>query len=131
MRRSRIDIVIKVLEVAKHGANKTAIVYRSNLNFKLADKYIEFLENQGFLEIRSDKFVTTDKGKIFIEKAKELILQLDDPEEKPKKQQLNPQIQRDTEIIPQQNAEKLIPWLEFPLPKSKERSIYSGVLTPV
>lgn len=47
MRRSRIDIIIDVLEVAKMGANKTSVVYKTNLNFKLADKYLELLQNQG------------------------------------------------------------------------------------
>ena len=41
MRRSRIDIVVKILDVAKNGVNKTAIVYRSNINFTLAGKYLE------------------------------------------------------------------------------------------
>ncbi len=76
MRRSKIDIIIDVLEVAKMGVNKTSVVYRTNLNFKLADKYLELLQNQGLVENRLDKYVTTDKGKIFLEKAKEITLQL-------------------------------------------------------
>ncbi|KCZ72502.1 putative transcriptional regulator [Candidatus Methanoperedens nitroreducens] len=76
MRRSRIDIIIDVLEVAKMGANKTSVVYKTNLNFKLADKYLELLQNQGLVENRTDKYITTDKGKVFLEKAKEITLQL-------------------------------------------------------
>jgi predicted transcriptional regulator len=76
MRRSKIDIIIDVLEVAKMGVNKTSVVYRTNLNFKLADKYLELLQNQGLVENRLDKYVTTDKGKIFLEKAREITLQL-------------------------------------------------------
>ncbi len=76
MRRSKIDIIIDVLEVAKMGVNKTSVVYRTNLNFKLADKYLELLQNQGLVENRMDKYITTDKGKIFLEKAKEITLQL-------------------------------------------------------
>lgn len=76
MRRSKIDIIIDVLEVAKMGVNKTSVVYRTNLNFKLADKYLELLQNQGLVENRMDKYITTDKGKIFLEKAREIILQL-------------------------------------------------------
>ncbi|MCX9012582.1 MAG: hypothetical protein OIN66_15875 [Candidatus Methanoperedens sp.] len=76
MRRSRIDIIIDVLEVAKMGVNKTSVVYRTNLNFKLADKYLELLQNQGLVENRVDKYITTDKGKIFLEKAKEITQQL-------------------------------------------------------
>ncbi len=76
MRRSRIDIIIDILEVAKMGVNKTSVVYRTNLNFKLADKYLELLQNQGLVENRVDKYITTDKGKIFLEKAKEITQQL-------------------------------------------------------
>jgi predicted transcriptional regulator len=76
MRRSRIDIIIDVLEAAVLGVNKTAVVYKTNLNFKLAEKYLELLQKQGFLENTVNKYKTTDKGKIFLQKAKELTLQL-------------------------------------------------------
>ena len=77
MRRSRIDIVVDVLEVTKNGVNKTAIVYKTNLNFKLADKYLLHLEKQGLLEKKLDKYFTSDKGKIFLGKAKDLTMQLE------------------------------------------------------
>jgi predicted transcriptional regulator len=76
MRRSRIDIIIDVLEVAKMGVNKTSVVYRSNLNFKLAEKYLELLQKHGLVEKRVEKYITTEKGKIFLQKAKEINLQI-------------------------------------------------------
>ena len=76
MRRSRIDIIIDVLEVAIMGVNKTSVVYKSNLNFKLAEKYLELLQKQGMVENRGDKYITTQKGNIFLKKAKELTLQI-------------------------------------------------------
>lgn len=76
MRRSRIDIIIDVLEVAIMGVNKTSVVYRSNLNFKLAEKYLELLQKHGLVENRVNKYITTDKGKIFLQKAKEITLQI-------------------------------------------------------
>ncbi len=76
MRRSRIDIIIDVLDVAVAGVNKTAVVYRTNLNFKVAEKYLGLLQKQGLVENNINKYKTTEKGKIFLEKAKELILQL-------------------------------------------------------
>ena len=103
MRRSRIDIVVDILEVAKNGVNKTAIVYRSNINFTLADKYIELLEKQGFLENNSDKYSTTDKGKIFLIKAKEITLQLETPIQEAK---MIPQLE------PMHKAKGMIQWLE-------------------
>jgi len=77
MKRSRIDIIIDVLEAAKIGVNKTGLVYRTNLNFKLANKYLEILQNQGLLEKRLDKYRTTDKGKAFLQKANEISLYLE------------------------------------------------------
>ncbi|MFA4936069.1 MAG: winged helix-turn-helix domain-containing protein [Candidatus Methanoperedens sp.] len=75
MRRSRIDIIIDVLDAAQMGVNKTSVVYRTNLNFKLADKYLELLQRHGLVENRVNKYITTDKGKIFLEKAKEVTLE--------------------------------------------------------
>ncbi len=77
MNRSRIDIIIDVLEVAKVGVNKTGLVYKTNLNFKLADNYLEILQNQGLVEKRLDKYMTTDKGKAFLQKANEVSLYLE------------------------------------------------------
>ncbi|VVB85307.1 Winged helix-turn-helix [uncultured archaeon] len=77
MKRNSIDIIIDVLEVAKMGINKTGLVYRTNLNFKLANKYLELLQNQGLVEKRLDKYITTDKGKAFLQKAKEVSLYLE------------------------------------------------------
>ncbi|CAG1005050.1 hypothetical protein METP3_03679 [Methanosarcinales archaeon] len=106
MRRSRIDIVVKILDVAKNGVNKTAIVYRSNINFTLAGKYLNLLEKQELLENKSDKYITTDKGKVFLQKAKELTLQLE---------------------APIQEAKEMIPWLEVPQ-KVKMKSQASGAI---
>ncbi len=77
MKRSRIDIIIDILEVAKMEVNKTGLVYKTNLNFKLANNYLELLQNQGLLEKMLDKYITTDKGKAFLKKAKEVTLDLE------------------------------------------------------
>lgn len=78
MRRSRIDIIIDILDVAKEGVNKTGIVYRTNLNFTLAQKYLELLRKHNLMENKSDKYITTEKGKNFLEKAREITLHLED-----------------------------------------------------
>ena len=77
MRRSRMDIIIDVLEVAKVGANKTSIVYRTNLNFKMAEKYLDWLQEHSMMANRLDKYITTEKGNGFIEKVKSLNLYLE------------------------------------------------------
>ncbi len=78
MRRSRLDIIIDILDVARGGVNKTTIVYKANLNFKLAEKYLDLLMKQGLVENHLDKFKTTDKGKVFLQKAREITQQLTD-----------------------------------------------------
>ena len=113
MRRSRIDIVVNILDVAKNGVNKTAIVYRSNINFTLAEKYLELLGKQGLLEKNSEKYITSDKGKIFLQKAKEITLQLEDPIQNAK--EINPQSE------PVQKTKEMVPWLEA-THKAKTRS---------
>ena len=79
MRRNRIDIIVEVLDVAKNGVNKTSIVYKTNLNFRIAERYLKLLEIRGFVENKSDKYITTNKGRIFLEKAREITLQLEAP----------------------------------------------------
>ncbi len=80
MNRSRIDIIIDILDVAIGGTNKTSIVYKTNLNFKLADRYLILLQNRGLVENRLDKYITTEKGKIILRKAKEITSELTFPE---------------------------------------------------
>ncbi len=80
MNRSRIDIIIDILDVAIGGTNKTSIVYKTNLNFKLADRYLMLLQNRGLVESKKDKYITTEKGKILLGKAKEVTSQLAFPE---------------------------------------------------
>ena len=75
-KRGRLDIIIDILEVAKEGTSKTAIVSGANLNFQLTEKYLAVLLENGFLENRQDKYVITEKGRTILEKAKEITLQL-------------------------------------------------------
>ncbi len=47
--RTKFKIIVDILEIAKNGANKTGIVYRTNLNFRIADKYLDLLLKRGFM----------------------------------------------------------------------------------
>ncbi len=85
MHRSRIDIIIDILDVARAGANKTKIVYKTNLNFKLADKYLDLLQKRGLVENKLDKYITTEKGKILLERAREIASELTFEEDTPEK----------------------------------------------
>ena len=75
MRRSRLDIIVEVLEAGKEGTNKTSIVYKANLNFKLAREYLDLLQKHGLMENRLNKYITTVDGKCFLDKAKAVSLQ--------------------------------------------------------
>jgi len=65
-RRNKLEIMVDILSVAIEGAKKTEIVYKANLNFKRAGKYISLLEEKGFIECNGWGFKTTEKGKEFL-----------------------------------------------------------------
>jgi predicted transcriptional regulator len=73
-RRSRTDIAVDILRVAMNGAKKTHIVYEVNLNFNIAQKYLEMLNEKELIKQENGLFITTNKGKVFQEMAKELKL---------------------------------------------------------
>jgi predicted transcriptional regulator len=74
--RGKFDIIIDILEIAKKGVNKTSIVYGANLNFRITKKYLALLMENGLMDNREDKYVTTEKGRIILEEAKEINHQL-------------------------------------------------------
>jgi predicted transcriptional regulator len=122
MRRSKIDIVVDVLEVTKNGVRKTAIVYKTNLNFRLAEKYILLLEKQGLLEKKSDIYFTSDKGKIFLGKAKDLTMQLEVPIQKV----MENARQNETPMLEHKEMTK---YYESPLQKSQEMMLQNKLPT--
>ena len=71
-RRSRTDIAVDILKVTMNGAKKTHIVNEVNLNFNLAQEYLEMLRNKELVRHENGLFITTDKGKVFHEMAKEI-----------------------------------------------------------
>lgn len=56
------------------GVKKTHLVNEVNLNFKIAQEYLEMLNEKELIKHENGLFITTDKGKIFQEIAKELKL---------------------------------------------------------
>jgi len=73
MRRSSLDVTVNILEAAQGGANKTRIVYGSNLNFEIVKGYINTLVNNGFLENDGKRYSTTARGVKFVEEYRELM----------------------------------------------------------
>jgi predicted transcriptional regulator len=56
------------------GSNKSRIVSEANVNFNIATRYLEMLKDKELIIHDKGLFVTTDKGKVFHEVAKELKL---------------------------------------------------------
>lgn len=77
-KRAVFDVLSDILKVADkaNGVRKTTIVYQANLNFAKAGEYIGMLLEQGFMRNCDGKrnlYVTTEKGRQFLSKYKELI----------------------------------------------------------
>jgi predicted transcriptional regulator len=56
------------------GANKTRIVCEVNINFGVAEKYLQMLSEKELIRYEKRLFITTDKGRVFQEMAKEIEL---------------------------------------------------------
>jgi predicted transcriptional regulator len=68
-RRSSMEIIVNILEEARNGINKTRLVYRTNLNFLVVQKYIDFLTDKALIKTDqrpSTVYVTTEKGLQFL-----------------------------------------------------------------
>ncbi len=68
-RRNNLEITANILQIARHGANKTHIVYGANLNFKLLNRYLHNLVKTGLVKKCSERkgiIETTEKGKNFL-----------------------------------------------------------------
>jgi len=75
LRRDKIDIIADILKVTLHGAKKTHIVYKANLNFTIIKKYIIRLEEHGLLmKIDGGHYMTTQKGSQFLEQYMKLFV---------------------------------------------------------
>lgn len=69
-RRSSFEIIYNILYEAREGINKTRLVYRTNLNFHVMQRYIEFLTAKGLLSVEYKphlKYMITEKGLKYIE----------------------------------------------------------------
>jgi predicted transcriptional regulator len=77
-RRSDIKIAIEILNIALNGAGKTEIVYKADLNFRQARKYLNFLLEKGLITVhdnpnRRNEYRTTEKGRAFIKRYYETV----------------------------------------------------------
>jgi len=66
-RRDATRVIYEILCLARRGASKTQLVYGANLNFRLAEGYIEFLRSKRLLfrnmnERQRGVYELTDRG---------------------------------------------------------------------
>ncbi len=78
MRRNRLEIIQSILDIARKGATKTQIVYRANLNFKLANDLLARLLRAGYVTLERPlkgrpRFKTTLKGSSFQEEIERIL----------------------------------------------------------
>ena len=70
MRRDKIQIMAAILDICMSGANKTRVVYQSNLNFKTVNPYLDTLVGNGLLDVKHGPrilYETTEKGTDLLE----------------------------------------------------------------
>ena len=62
MKRDRLEIIRSILIICKNGSKKTEIVYKSNLNFKNGEAYLQWLIDRDLITKEEKFFKTTPKG---------------------------------------------------------------------
>lgn len=72
-----MDILARMLEVAKEGSLKTQIMYKANLSFTQLNEYLTFLVQNDFVKVTFNEdgreiYVITEKGKNFLQRHYEL-----------------------------------------------------------
>lgn len=74
-RRDRLEVINAILDVAVEGTVKTRIMYRTNVNFRQFEDYIDPLLEAGLVEILDKDsrkiYKTTEKGKILLSRLRE------------------------------------------------------------
>jgi predicted transcriptional regulator len=70
-RRSEMEILAYILNIARGSAKKTKILYQANLSGRQLKNYLTFLLNAGFIKEekitrRTNSYSTTKKGNLFL-----------------------------------------------------------------
>ena len=67
MKRSAIDIYADLLRLSRKSSRITRLQYRGNLSWSALNSKLEELISMGLLERNSPVFVTTEKGRKFLQ----------------------------------------------------------------
>jgi len=73
-KRTHAEIMVEILDSCLYPQFRTIIVHRANLNWRMLQRYLPELLNQGLLELQENttEYVTTEKGRKFVEKWKKV-----------------------------------------------------------
>jgi predicted transcriptional regulator len=75
VKRTSLEIIAEILSLCEQPQTKTRVMYRTNLSWEMAQKYLSQLQSQDLLQVHhsSTKYQTTRKGLKFVKKWRELI----------------------------------------------------------
>ena len=74
-RRSRMEIIAKILEACLAPARRTHIMYKSYIDFRCLNRYVSLLEGKGLIKVLGNDptlYVITEKGREFLRKYQEV-----------------------------------------------------------
>ena len=73
-KRDRVEIMAEILELCSKPKTKTRVMYGTNLSWKMLQHYLAYMQEHELLEAQNDstKYVTTERGRDFVEKWREL-----------------------------------------------------------
>jgi predicted transcriptional regulator len=91
-RRDATRLIYDMLTLVRGGSAKTHVVYKANLNFRLAKRYFEFLTSNGYVTLQNPlksargPYRLTDKGEKLLALLRQVEKELhnmfsDDPEQ--------------------------------------------------
>jgi len=75
-KRNNLKIIAEILSLCRQPQTKTRVLYRTNLSWRMLQKYLHQTRSLGLLEVHHhslDMYVTTPKGLKFLEKWRELV----------------------------------------------------------
>jgi predicted transcriptional regulator len=76
-RRSEVQILAEILNISLNGVNVTRLMYQANLSYSTLRKYLSATIKKKLIEKLDNgddgvKYCTTEKGKLFLRKLKEV-----------------------------------------------------------
>jgi predicted transcriptional regulator len=66
-KRGQIEIIAEILHSCLRGKAKTRIMYANNLNYAQLQNNLKLLTSRSLLMLKNGKYVTTEKGFVFLE----------------------------------------------------------------